>query len=187
MLSYRQMLPHQSILYLPVFKFGSYPLVLFLNAEFCSQLFTNIAAATTVPKFITTSEDQTLTCTIGGLTASGTAATVVWKDPLDKTVTDDDDYDIDNGTPDGSGTQSAELTIKTAKLTSDFASQSSITYKCSIHSALYPDSFISSDVNVVATVLKLGNSLSESYCRFKLLYAICKTCAIVSYTSQSRY
>ena len=115
-----------------------------------------------------------MTCTIGGLTANGTAATVVWKDPDDKTVTDDDDYDIDNGTPDGSGTQSAELTIKKAKLTSDFDGRSSFAYKCSVHSAMYPDSFISSDVNVVATVLKLGNLLSKAYCQFKLLHAICK-------------
>ena len=97
-----------------------------------------------------------MTCTIGGLTANGTAATVVWKDPDDKTVSDDDDYDIDNGTPDGSGTQSAELTIKTAKLTSDFVDQSTFTYKCSVKSTLYPDSPISSDVNVEANVLKLG-------------------------------
>ena len=97
-----------------------------------------------------------MTCTIGGLTASGTAATVVWKDPLDNTVSDDDDYDFDNGTPDGSGIQSAELTIKTAKLTSDFAGQSSFAYKCTVKSTLYPNSPISSDVNVEATVLKLG-------------------------------
>ena len=107
-------------------------------------------------KSITISEDQTLTCTIGGLTASGTAATVVWRDPLDNTVADDDDYDIDDGTPDGSGTQLAELTIKASKLESDFASQSSFTYKCSVQSTLYLDSPISSDVNVEATVLKLG-------------------------------
>ena len=100
-----------------------------------------------------------MTCTIGGLTASGTAATVVWKDPLDNTVTDDDDYDIDNGTPDGSGTQSAELTIKTAKLASDFDGESSFTYKCSAKSTLYPDSPISSDKNVDANVLQLGNTL----------------------------
>ena len=98
-----------------------------------------------------------MTCTIGGLTASGTAATVVWKDKLDKTVTgDSDDYSIDNGTPDSSGTQSAELTIKKAKLTSDFADQSSFTYKCSVKSSLYPDSPISSNVNAEANVLKLG-------------------------------
>ena len=103
-----------------------------------------------------------MTCTIGGLTANGTAATVVWKDPDDKVVTDDDNYDINNGTPDGSGTQSAELTIKTAKLAAEFASQSSFTYKCSVKSALYPDSPISSDVNVEANVLKLGNILSKA-------------------------
>ena len=97
-----------------------------------------------------------MTCTIGGLTASGTAATVVWKDPLDKTVSEDEDYDIYNGTPDSSGTQSAELTIKKAKLTSDFVDQSTFTYKCSVKSTLYPDSPISSDVNVEVTVLKFG-------------------------------
>ena len=97
-----------------------------------------------------------MTCTIGGLTASGTAATVVWKDSDDKMVTDNDDYDIDNGTPDGSGTQLAQLTIKASKLESDFASQSLFTYKCSVKSALYPDSPISSDVNAEANVLKLG-------------------------------
>ena len=97
-----------------------------------------------------------MTCAIGGLTASGTAATVVWKDPDDKMVTDNDDYDIDNGTPDGSGTQSAQLTIKKAKVTADYVDQSSVTYKCSVKSTLYPDSPISSDVNVEANVLKLG-------------------------------
>ena len=104
-----------------------------------------------------------MTCTIGGLTAGGTAATVVWKDPLDNTVTDDDHYDIKNGTPDISGTQLAELTIKTAKLSSDFSSQSSFTYKCSVKSTLYPDSPISSDVNVEANVLKLGNILLKLF------------------------
>ena len=75
-------------------------------------------------------------------------------------VTDDEDYDIDDGTPDGSGTQLAELTIKTAKLSADFAIQSSFTYKCSVKSTLYPNSPISSQVNVEADVLKLGNTLS---------------------------
>ena len=99
-----------------------------------------------------------MTCTIGGLTASGTAATVLWKDPLDNTVTDDDDYDIDNGTPDGSGTQLAELTIKTPKLSSDFVDQSSFTYKCSVKSTLYPDSPLFS-VNVEVYVTESGNLL----------------------------
>ena len=76
-------------------------------------------------------------------------------------VTDDDDYGIDNGTPDGSGTQLAQLTIKTVKLESNFASQSSFTYKCSVKSTLYPDSPISSDVNVEAIVLTLG---TVKYC-----------------------
>ena len=86
---------------------------------------------------------------------------MAWKDPLDNTVTDDDDYDIDNGAPGGSGTQSAELTIKTAKLLSDFDGESSLTYKCSMKSTLHPDSPISSDVKV--KVLNLGNILLMSY------------------------
>ena len=102
-----------------------------------------------------------MTCTIRGITASGTAAIVVWKDPFDKTVSDDDHYDIDSGTPDGSGTQLAELTIKTAKLSSDFDGVSSFlyNYKCSVKSALYPNSPISSDVNIEVFVLKLGSAL----------------------------
>ena len=98
-----------------------------------------------------------MTCTIGGLTATGAAATVVWKDPDDKTIADDTDYDISNGTPDGSGIQSAELTIGAAKLATAFGSKSSLTYMCSVKSALYPDSPTSSDVDVVANVVKLGN------------------------------
>ena len=101
--------------------------------------------------------DQTLTCTIRGLTANGAAATVVWKDPDGTTVADDEEYDISNGTPDGIGTQSAELTIKAAKLTSDFANRSSFTYKCEVQSSLYPNSPTSNDIDVVANVLKLGN------------------------------
>ena len=97
-----------------------------------------------------------MTCTIAGLTNNGAAATVEWKDPSYKTVTDDDDYDINNGQPDGSGTQSAVLTIKADKL-KNFASQTSFTYKCLVKSALYTDSPQSSAIDVVAKVLKLGN------------------------------
>ena len=103
-----------------------------------------------------------MTCTIGGLTANGAAATVVWKDPDDKTIADDNDYDISNGTPDGSGSQSAELTIRAAKLATTFGRKSSLTYKCSVKSALYPDSSTSSDVDVVANVVKLGNIFLDS-------------------------
>ena len=105
---------------------------------------------------MTTAVDQTLTCSIGGLTANGAAATVVWKDPDGTTVTDDDDYDISNGTPDGSGAQSAELTIRAAKLKIAFSGKTSLTYKCAVKSGLYTDSPASSDVDVVANIAKFG-------------------------------
>ena len=110
-----------------------------------------------VKKSVTTAVDQTLTCTINGLTANGAAATVEWKDPNGKKVTDDMDYDINNGRPDSSGTQSAELTIKAAKLDQDFASETSFTYTCSVKSGLYTNSPSSPQFEIVAEVLKLGN------------------------------
>ena len=110
-----------------------------------------------VKKSVTTAVDQTLTCTINGLTANGAAATVEWKDPNGKKVADDMDYEINNGRPDSSGTQSAELTIKAAKLDRDFASETSFTYTCSVKSGLYTNSPSSPQFEIVAEVLKLGN------------------------------
>ena len=116
-----------------------------------------VSAVTSTAKSVTTAVDQTLTCTIRGLTANGGAATVVWEDPDGVTVADNAEYDVSNGTPDSSGTQTAELTIKAAKLTSDFANESSFTYKCAVKSSLYPNSPTTTDIDVVANVLKLGN------------------------------
>ena len=120
-----------------------------------------VSAVTATAKSVTTAVDQTLTCTIRGLTANGAAATVVWKDPDGTTVADNAEYDISYGTPDGIGTQSAELTIKAAKLTSDFASVSSFTYKCAVKSSLYPNSPMTSDIDIIANVLKLGKNFLD--------------------------
>ena len=117
----------------------------------------NISAVTSTPKDITTAVDQTLTCTIGGLDAnSGTPATVTWKDNADQVLTSDtQNYGLEQGSVDGSGNQVAVLTIKAAKLAA-FTSLSSVTYKCSVKSGQYTDSPATSNVEVKATILKLG-------------------------------
>jgi len=98
-----------------------------------------------------------LTCAINGLDATH-AVVVTWKDPADGAVSDDDDYDLVAGTVDGSGVQNAVLTVKVAKLAT-FDGQTSFTYKCSVTSSQYSDSPPSSDVDVVANVVKLGKVL----------------------------
>ena len=103
--------------------------------------------------------DQTLTCSIGGLRANGTAATVEWKDPDGTTVLDNEDYVISNGTPDGNGDQSAELTIGAAKLKTASYGKTTLAYKCSVRSALFSDSPESGDVDVVAIIMTLGDDV----------------------------
>ena len=105
---------------------------------------------------MTTDADQTLTCKIGGLDDSH-PVTVAWKDPDNAAVSDTDTtkYGLFQGTVDGSNNQAAVLTIKKPKLTS-FTSPSSVTYKCSVTSSQYSDSPASSEIDVVANVLKLG-------------------------------
>ena len=117
----------------------------------------NISAVTSTPKDVTTAVDQMLTCAINGLDATH-AVVVTWKDPADGAVSDDDNYDLLAGTVDGSGVQNAVLTVKVAKLAT-FDSQTSFTYKCSVTSSQYSDSPPSSDVDVVANVVKLGKVL----------------------------
>ena len=105
-------------------------------------------------KQITTTVDQTLTCTIEALDASGTPVTVAWTDPDDAVISDSDteNYVLSQGTVDNSGVQNAELTIKAAKLAS-FAGQDSFTYKCAVG---YTGSEMSASIDVVAYVLTFG-------------------------------
>ncbi|XP_063675242.1 uncharacterized protein LOC134811997 [Bolinopsis microptera] len=116
----------------------------------------NISAVTSTHKDITTAVDQTLTCSIGGLDASGTPATVTWKDNTGTEVDESDtsNYGLEQGSVNGSGNQVAVLTIKAAKLAA-FASLSSVTYKCSVKSSQYTNSPASADLNVEADILKL--------------------------------
>lgn len=115
-----------------------------------------ISAVTSTAKQVTTAVDQTLTCTIGELDASGTPVTVTWTDPSNGAVSDGDtaNYVLAQGTVDGSGVQNAELTIKAAKLAS-FTGQASFTYKCSVG---YDGSPASAPIDVVANVLTFGKS-----------------------------
>ena len=119
----------------------------------------NISAVTSTPKDVTTAVDQMLTCAINGLDATH-AVVVIWKDPAGGAVSDDDNYDLEAGTVDGSGVQNAVLTVKIAKLAA-FVSDSSFTYKCSVTSSQYPASPPSTEVDVVANVVTLGKALYQ--------------------------
>ena len=123
----------------------------------------NISAVTSTLKSVTTAVQQTLTCTIGGLD-SGHPVTVAWKDPDGAAVPDtgDTNYSLSQGSVDGSGNQEAVLTIKPTKLSS-FASQTTFTYKCSVTSSQYSGSPASSEIDVVANVVKLGKLLTVTH------------------------
>ena len=103
--------------------------------------------------------EQTLTCTVRELDASGDPVTIIWKDPTGAVVEESDttNYAVNQGTIDESGVQNAVLTIKPAQLTS-FSSQTTFTYKCSVTSSQYSSSPASSEVDVVANVLTFGES-----------------------------
>ena len=83
---------------------------------------------------------------------------MVWKSPdgTSVAVSDTINYVVTQGSVDADGIQLAELTIKAAKL-ADFAAESFFTYKCSVTSSQFTESPASTDVYVVAKVLKLGN------------------------------
>ena len=116
-----------------------------------------ISGVTTVAKFVTTAVDQTLTCRISELDASGSPVIVTWTDPDGIAVQESDttNYGLVQGTVNSDGIQSALLTIKTPKLV-EFAEVGSFTYKCSVKSSLYPDSPSSAEQNLRVYVLKLG-------------------------------
>ena len=124
------------------------------NSKSNSYQIFGFSAVSSTRKQITTTVDQTLTCTIEALDASGTPVTVAWTDPDDAVISDSDteNYVLSQGTVDNSGVQNAELTIKAAKLAS-FAEQDSFTYKCSV---AYTGSETSAQIDVVANVLTFG-------------------------------
>ena len=82
---------------------------------------------------VTTATDQSIRCSISGLSQN---TPVTWIDPDDNEISDSDssNYEIDQGLF-GIGFKTSELTIKAAKLavlTSDSV------YKCKLKSSLYP-------------------------------------------------
>ena len=129
------------------------PIIRVIKSSISALYKLDISAVTSTPKDVTKAVDQTLTCNIGQLDASGTSATVTWKDPAGTEVAASDDYELTPGTVDESGNQAAVLTIKQVKMATLSAS---FTYKCSVKSAQYPDSEPSADKDVVANVLSLG-------------------------------
>ena len=105
---------------------------------------------------ITTAIDQTLTCSIGGLTPNGNPATVEWKDPDEITISsNNNNYVINSGSPNDAGSQAAELTIKPEQLRK---LTSSTVYKCSVKSGKYSMSPATEFQDVKVAVKKaLGN------------------------------
>ena len=113
----------------------------------------NISAVTSTPKSITTSDDQTLTCTVQGLDQNH-PATLTWKDTDGAAVStsDNTNYEMTQGTVDVTGKQDAVLTIKTTKLAT-FTSVTSVTFKCSVTSTQFTSSPSSTDVEVIAHIV----------------------------------
>ena len=102
-----------------------------------------------------------MTCTIGGLD-QGHPVTVTWKEPGGTVVSTSDinNYEMNQGTVDGTSQQEAVLTIKTAKLVT-FTSASSVTYKCSVRSTQYDTSPISTDIDVIGHLPASGKKYFE--------------------------
>ena len=127
--------------------------------------FMKFSAVTPVPKSVTTAIDQTLTCSIEGLTVSPKKypVSVTWKDPDGTEILPDNaNYVIKAGTLDDSGTQLAELTIKPVQLRK-LASLS--TFQCSVQSGQYPSSPRTYFHDVKVTVQKaLGKSPTITAC-----------------------
>ena len=133
-----------------------------------------ISAVTSTPKPITTTVDQKLTCTIGGLD-QGYLVTITWKEPGGTVISTSDinNYEMTQGTVDETGRQEAVLTIKTAKLVT-FISASSVTYKCSVRSTQYDASPISTDIDVVADLPASGEESVMTNLRLPLsLNSLC--------------
>ena len=120
-----------------------------------------ISAVISTPKPITTTVDEKLTCTIGGLD-QGHPVTVTWKEPGGTVISTSDinNYEMTQGTVDGTGTQEAVLTIKTAKL-GTFTSASLVTYKCSVMSTQYDTSPVSTDIDVIGHLPASGKKYFE--------------------------
>ena len=105
-------------------------------------------------KSVSAAIDQTLDCTISGLSQD---TLVVWVDPDNNDISDSDtnNYVIDQGTF-VFGSKASTLTIKQTKLTT-LATGS--VYKCTLKSSLYPT--YSPDVVKESTLTFLGLSKSN--------------------------
>ena len=98
-----------------------------------------------------------MTCIIGDV---DTAVAVSWKDKDGSLITDSQDgYTIKQGNvEDSTKEQKATLTIST-KVLSTLGSP--VTFTCAANSKQFPDSEVSTDQNVVLTLLTLGKILRQ--------------------------
>ena len=119
----------------------------------------SLSALTPVDKEVTTKVDQTITCLVGGLEPNKPAVSVAWLDPENNPVSSNDEYTVNQGTVDSTGTQSAELVISSTILST---LSSTSTYQCSVKSGKFPASPLSPSAELVVKVLDLGEFISIS-------------------------
>ena len=101
---------------------------------------------------ITTATDQTITCTISGLSQES-LVTWIGPDNIEISDTDTNNYVIDQGSF-VFGNKAPTLTIKTAKIST---LSSGDTYKCQVKSSIYPtySPVVMKDMSL--TLLTFGN------------------------------
>ena len=119
----------------------------------------SLSALTAINNEVTTKVDQTITCLVGGLEPNKPAVSVVWLDPENNPVSSNDEYTVNQGTVDSTGTQSAELVISPTILST---LSSTSTYQCSVKSGKFPASPLSPSAALVVNVLDLGEFTSIS-------------------------
>lgn len=112
-----------------------------------------ISALTSINKELTPKVDQTLTCLVSGLEPNNPPVSVIWLDPDNNMVSSSEDYTLIQGKVDSLGSQSAELVISPAILST---LSTTSTYRCSVRSGKFPASPPSPNRNLLVTVLDLG-------------------------------
>ena len=113
----------------------------------------NFSVVTFEDRSVVTATDQTLTCSISGLSQS-TTITWIGPDNNEISISDTTNYVIDQGSF-VFGNKASTLTIKTAKLA---VLSSGDVFKCKLKSAQYPDDSPDVVKEMTLTLLTLGNA-----------------------------
>ena len=136
-----------------------------ISAYLHNTLF-KISAVKFEDRSVVTVTDQTLVCTISGLTQS---SPVIWIGPDNNeiSISDTNNYVIDQGSF-AFGSKASTLTIKTAKLA---VLSSGDVFKCKLKSAQYPDHSPDVVKEMTLTILSLGEILILNFCCMSFIYS----------------